>query len=317
MAERFHGIRLDGEPTLIVGWRKRNNRLEGRRLALHHDVVSVLRDICSKTLEDLASMTAVPYGPYAETEPGEEYLEVAYENVPSPEGDDTRRDSADLLQLANSLTVLPPIGIDALRAESFSFYGIAFEDSDAPTLFVRKANPKKSLEAGYRYFQYRDTLKRVEQPDLVLDDGIDVVLSSNTVYVLRPSSFRTLTNDVKFAASHVQQHVEDLVTGLKGHLAFQPSAAAALVAEGTRRVSLASRLRHAAESIGSLDLNAEKVTEALRRHAIDPATVLAPDGSFAFDASGVDVFLDLIEGRYFEQDFTNARVRADRFRSRR
>lgn len=318
----FRNIELKGNPKLVVGWRRWNNRLEARQVNLDEDVFPTLRRVCTQALANLSSMTAVPYGPYAEVEMGEEFLEISAKDVNvSKPGDEFEKkndqaEGADLLKLVSQIRQLDDVGAETLRATSFSFYGIAFEEPGTTVLFVRKANPRKSLEAGHKYFKYGDKLKRVDQPDLVLDDEIDVVLTTDTAFVLRSSAFRTLTNDVKFATNHVEEHVKNMFEVLKGTLDFDQKSREFLMEAGKGKISIALRIRRVSTSIAALKLDSEKITSALQKHSIDPSILLASDGSLDFDSEGVSIFLDLIEKRLYEGDFDGEHLRADRMRRR-
>ena len=56
-----------------------------------------------------------------------------------------------------------------------------------------------------RYFQYGDTLKRLEDPDLVVDDRIDIIITHDRVAVLDDRSFQTLFSDVGAAWVQIRE----------------------------------------------------------------------------------------------------------------
>jgi hypothetical protein len=60
----------------------------------------------------------------------------------------------------------------------------------------------------------------------------------------------------------------------------------------------------------------QKVREAITRHGEDPKTLLTDDDRFEFTEEQVGPFLDLLEGRWFEDDFSGERRRADRYSKR-
>jgi hypothetical protein len=63
-------------------------------------------------------------------------------------------------------------------------------------------------------------------------------------------------------------------------------------------------------------LKPSQVREHLTAHDIDPNRLVASDDSFSFGEDEVSTFLDALEGRYFEDDWTGEPRRADRFSTR-
>lgn len=306
-------VRLEGEPTMFIGWRLSNKRLEARRVSLHADTFAVLREIATGALEQLQEMEATPYSAYAHPEFGEEYVYLSTATasaVPAPRG-------LDLAQLCRSLESVQEVTAEDLQNLKFQFYGIAYGSGGDAVAFVRKSNPKKALQGGYKFFKFSGTLKRVENPDLVLEDSVDIVVTADTMAVLRAFSFETLAPDVNFSVSNVEQYVDDLVGALQGKLDVSSDSVEAIKSVSARKSSLVKRLKNAGALAATLDITSQSAQETVLRHGLGDLVSFDDSGKVVLAQESVEVFIDLIEGRLFEQDFTRSPARADRFRVRR
>lgn len=318
-------IVLSGSPTLFIGWRRWNKRLEARRISLHEDVHSSLLDLCQESLTNLANMSPVEYGPYVHPEFGEEYFcigldELHTKSAGSEAADETEPlttpEGADLLRLGANLESVDFMDAPEIKNQAFSFYGISWKLGEERYTFIRKSNPKRSLEGGARFFKFAGTLKTVDKPDFVLEDEFDMVVTNSLVAVMRPGSFNTLTADIGFAMKHVSEHVQDLGVAISGKIPLASSSLSAIEELAKRKMTVAKRLINVIGRIKVIDLNPDSVRKSLELHGIPSTLLLDNEDKFSFDSENVEIFLDLVEGRYFEQDFTGTPARADRFRAR-
>jgi hypothetical protein len=309
----WDGEHEEGDPTFIVGWKKWNGLVEARRIPVSTLVADELRTISTEGLRRLRELDPVEYSAYAEVDLGEEYLLLPADQLSRLAATADMSD-VGVVNVAALVDELPVMSAGDLAAQSLSFYGIGLLVGGEWTLFVRKANPRSVLNRGARFLKYEDTLKNMDRPDLTIDDEIDFVIRAGSAFVFRPSGFRMLTSDVKFATDRVEAHVDDIVARVTT-AGFSAGAVNALKSVGRRKSSVAGRLRRVADQASSLNLTVDTVSAALTTHGIDP-DILVSGGEFSFDEDAVSVFMDLVEGRLYEQDFTGERVRADRFRRR-
>lgn len=63
-------------------------------------------------------------------------------------------------------------------------------------------------------------------------------------------------------------------------------------------------------------LDAVSLRKIPRKHDVDPDLILDDNDHFSFDQEHVAVFFDAIECRYFEDDLSSERRRADRYSMR-
>lgn len=183
------------------------------------------------------------------------------------------------------------------------------------TGFVTKTDPARVVRHG-RFFQYRDALQTVETPDLILSDSVDFVVHRGIAGILKPTPFRMLFADVDVALGEVPRYVAATQQALAMSVPLTASAAVALEAVVSRRISYASRLRRLSERLAQLPITVESVRVAAQRHLDDSERLLNGDGHLEFGEAEVSVILDLLEGRLFEDDFSGEHRRADRYSSR-
>lgn len=338
----WSATRLDGDPRLILGWRRYGTRIAAARVDLHEDTFDTLTELCKKSLISLDAASSRTYEPYAQIEFGEEYFAIQVDELPTKKrprrqrSDSTTESAnasasdmevvevsskvavikADLLHILENVDNLEAMDAGNISTHNFNFYAICWKSDAGTTSFVRKSNPRKMLSHGNRYFQYGDTLKRVSQPDLVLDDWIDIVIHNDIVAVRAPEAFKVLMADVGVVLQDVPEYVDSVSSALLETVPLSPASQDALRRVAGRRTSLASRLHVLQERIHALDLDAKNIRAAAERHVDDVSLILDENDNFVFDDSSVPVFLDLVEGRLFEDDFTGERRRADRFSRR-
>lgn len=307
---RWAGIGLTGDPRLIVGRRPRAKHLQADRVELHQDTFPVLREIAHEALGALDRSTSRSYEPYAELEIGEEHFELDIA------GDETAdAPVADLTHLIRIADDLPSVDARNLAEQNNLFYAICWPSSAGATGFVTKTDPARAVRHG-RFFQYRDALRAVDTPDLILTDSADFIIHDGVAGILKPTPFRLLFADVDVALRDVPNYVAAAKLALAKTVPMTDSSAAALEAVVSRRTSYASRLRRLSGRLAGLELSVASVAAAAARHLDDPARLLNGDGQLDFGEDEVAVVLDLLEGRLFEDDFSGEHRRADRYSTR-
>jgi hypothetical protein len=160
------------------------------------------------------------------------------------------------------------------------------------------------LPAGYSFTQYSDTLRKTERPDFVLDAEVDIVQRGTEFAGLRPASFAAIMSDVGILLQRVPDYVKEVQAALKGHIPLSTSSAAALKSAVGGRTSFARRLSVLGDRLRSFELTPKSVRDSLRRHGLNPDDFLDSKDQFVFGEEHVPVILDVLEGRYFSDDFT-------------
>ena len=304
------GIDLSGDPRLVVGRRPRAKHLEAERVDLHQDTFPVLREIADAALGALGDTTRRSYEPYAELEIGEEHFELDVAgDVASDEP------VADLTQIVRVVDDLPSVDARNLSHQNNLFYAVCWPSDAGGTGFVTKSDPARAVRHG-RFFQYRDVLRAIDRPDLILSDSTDFVVHEGVAGILKPTPFRLLFADVDVALRDVPNYIAAAKLALATSVPLADAAAEALEAVVSRRTSYAARLRRLSGRLVQLPLTVESVRAAATRHLDDPELLLNGDGHLEFGEDEVAVVLDLLEGRLFEDDFSGEHRRADRYSTR-
>jgi hypothetical protein len=317
--EEWKGISLTREPRLLVGWREPHRRLDALRVKLHQDVFTQLAELCRPAVTKIQNYIERPYENFAELD-DEEYFwyphallpqNHSHEDAPTDEDD-----TADLVRLVKGVDGLPDATRDDLDDANYSFYSICWPHRDSMIGFVSRMNPVATLKPGVRYFQYGDAMTTTGRPDFALKDGSDLVIGADGTAILSPYSFQTLLGDVGISFDHVQKDMTIVRKVLAGTIGLTPGADEAILAEASRTRGMAKRLRLLPGRLEAISLDAGSLREILTKHNVDPDLILDDNDHFSFDQQHVAVFFDTIECRYFEDDLSSERRRADRYSTR-
>lgn len=319
---------LVGDPVLLLGWRE-GNRLHAATVPVHDQATPELREICSRAIDEINSRDERPYEQTAQLEANEQYFSIAIGDLPAPS---TRRRKhsqlvvdkklpEELDGLADALALIKAETLDQLHAGRlkqgrFTFYAIVWTQDGGRTAFVRKADPVKTIRQGAVFFRYGDQLKTVEKPDMALFATIDIVITPDRILALDQPAFQHLFSDIGLLLQDVPERVVEISDELAKAIPMTPAATAALLTRSKTRVSYASRLRQLVPRLKAGEFTPQKVREAITKHGEDPKVLLTDDDRFEFTEEQVGPFLDLLEGRWFEDDFSGERRRADRYSKR-
>jgi hypothetical protein len=323
-------IDFDRDPRMILGFRSRSRRLDGRRMDVHEDAFADLRTVCEPTADQLRAATARPYEPFAQLEPTEEYFRVEIDDLPQrppPRRRGRRQDdgnrtaahkdldgTADLVRLVRSVDQLEPLG--GLDDAAYTFYAICWPVDGGFVGFVKKHDPRRALTAGRRWFQYGDALRHAEPPDLVLESDIDIVVTSDFVATRNPTAFKHLLNDVQVVLAGVPADVKAVRRRLQRTMPLSGNAAKALEQAARQRVSYARRLNLLPDRIKAIQVDVAKLRKELQAVGVPAGRLLGADEGFDFGVDDVGVFLDVLEARYFDDRLGGERRRADRYSRR-
>ncbi|NIZ93499.1 hypothetical protein [Kineococcus rubinsiae] len=315
-------LRWDTAPRLIVGWRD-GASLAGGRVPLDENVLEDLREIARETLQQLQDSETREYEPNAALDQGEQHFTIPLADLPTQIAPTATAvagggavapspSTAAMLALTSTPDSLNSLHPSQLKQHSYLFYGLVFDTVGGETVtFVKKVDPAKSA-AGYRISLLgRDVLRRTPPPRLVLSHDIDLLITQQHVLVRRKPAFDRLFNDVKVALQDAPANIARTKTSLSGKVALSAAAETALTEVGTKRPTYATRLRALPDRIDILALTAQNVRDRLTAMG-NVHTDLLDGDEFSFDAKSVGLFLDLLEGRHFDDEWTGTRMKADR-----
>jgi hypothetical protein len=340
-------VDFEKDPHLVLGWRPMTRRLAAGRVPLRDDVFESLRQVAREALARLGSSRSRSYEPAAELEESEEHFVVPIGDLPPPQrpprrqrsartetgtaneagagtdehprvepGSDlggTLPDVADLVAIVRQVDDLESIDAGRLAEGSFLFYGIVLPGPAGHVGFVKKTDPVTTLRKGRAYFRYADALVTTARPDLMLYGDVDMVVGPTDIAVFRKSALDQLLSDVRVVLQDVPANVGLVGTSLAAKVPLTAAARDSLEEYCSTRPSLAARLRLLPARIDQIKLTPACVRKALRRHGEDPSLLVNGSGEFDFAGEGVRAFLDVAEGRWFEDEFSSERRRADRY----
>jgi hypothetical protein len=319
-------INFGGEdPRFLVGNRiAGGHELDAFRVEIRDDVFADFQSICQPVMQGLSTMASRQFEPWAELEVGEEYFSLATESLTFPASSAGASDSqagvASLIRAIRGVDSHTTVGPNGL-ADRYLYYAICWPCEGGFAGFVRKMNPRQVMERGRRFFQYSNALQSSPKPDMVLDDGVDCVVTPGRIAVLHAAAFRELASDVRFEIEHVGADVTSLSAGLPAGTTLPLAQTDMLARVGREKVSIARRLNRLPARLNEirkspLYKSVPKMRAMIRRHGVDPDTILTPAGDFVFSQDDVPIFMDLIEGRYYAEDWLRERRRADRYSKR-
>jgi hypothetical protein len=173
------------------------------------------------------------------------------------------------------------------------------------------------LRKGRAYFRYADALVATDRPDFMLYPDVDLVVGPSGIAAFHKKALNELLSDVRVVLQDVPANVGHVQTSLTLKVPLTSSARDSLQEFCSTRPSMAARLRTLSARIDAINLTPDLVREALQHHGEDPAILVNAAGEFDFSGEGVRVFLDIAEGRWFEDEFSSERRRADRYSVRR
>ena len=329
----WQDIQLGGDPHLILGRRQGKREIDAVLVDLHRNLFAEVREICERTLARLGETGPRAYEPNAEVERDEHHFVLGLDTLPEQPAPARRRSgqqreaqvsdeenpdrTAALVKALRSPGGLAPV--DAAHLSDFTaiFYSLAYQqDDDTWVHFIKKVNPRRILKKGWVWTQFSDVLQRSEAPAMVLESDVDVVLTSEILAGFSAYPIKTLFTDVYLVMRDVPDYIEHIASAISATMPLSETAKAALLTYVGKKVSVAARLYRLQERISTLDLKPDRVQESLIKHGFDPAQLIGTDGGFAFDETGASLFLDTVEGRFFEDDLTGEHRRADRFSTR-
>jgi len=317
--QQWQSLDLGGKPRMLVGRRKSSKRIQANQVELHRDLFDDVRGICQSILGELDRREPMPYAPFGAAS-GDDYMEIDVSGVPRRidhrKKDDGVGEPAALLALISQIDELDSLDAGELRSSAPTMYAFAFEGADGVVGFVRNTSPRRRVKPGYRYLRFENALRRMDPPDLSIDDEIDVVVTPSSIALLSVAAFNTLFGDVGVAFTQVPANTKVLADALAKCIPLSATSSKVLLDRCGRRLVDAKRLNHIAgerasalEGLGKAGLVKILGDRGLKR--------IVKQGRLEIDTETASEFLDAIEGRLFNDDVTGEERRADAYSPRR
>jgi hypothetical protein len=318
---RWSAVDLSSDPRLLLGRRKSSKKIDVHRVDVHQDLFVDLRAIAESAVDELLRREAKPYATFASMST-DDYFDVDVSDIPQRRDRRKKEEDPEAYEIATALAMIAEcdehntLTAEELRDSNPTLYAIVFEDEGEYIGFIRNRSPQRTVKPGLRYLQYGDTLRKVDPPDLAIDSDIDVVVAPDRCAVLTPSAFTTLFGDVRIPFQQVPNNIEVMAKAFEGTLPLSETSLAALGERCGTRVIDAKRLHHIVTQREDAlkGLGKDRMKDLLKERGLED--VLKPDG-LQLTTETVTDFLDLVEGRLFDDDVTGEERRADAYSPRR
>ncbi len=329
---KWGDVKLGKGVRLLLGWRDDEGDLDATPVQLSSDAAEEFRRTCIAFLKGIGSYERRQYDGEAALD-DEEYFAVPLaheEEEDEADGEDTNDGDAqggllfpEETVAASTLVTLVREAFerdDALTRDELNgtwlFFVVVTEQSGAsqPVGFVRQFNPNRGYSPGKFLTTYADKLKPVTDPVLNFDFSFDVVIGSGELAVFRTTGFERVFSDLNVAATKVPEHTDQIADAV-GVGISQESILYLKAACGVRP-RYAKRLRKIAQSKHLPKISSEAFKKALKRHGLPEDRFGSGKDLKISDPADIGPFLDLLEQRYYETDFTDEHKRADRSSAR-
>lgn len=318
--EQWAELELGTGLTLLLGWRPRPGEIDARPVQLSNPVAQEMRSACVEALGEVGERRRRIYSGLAAPE-SDEYLSFPLEQEDGNE--ETALPEDDLLTarllglVAGAFEDDDYLGRDDLQRERpWLFYVVVveLEDFDEPVGFVRQYNPRRGFKAGRLLTSFHDTLSRLEDPVLNFDFDFDLVVAPDELAILNTTAFQRVFADAAVAAAEVPGNVEQVTSELGVEL--EENAEQVVEDVCREKASLARRLRRIARLSHLEAVTPDRLREKAQEHGL-PADRFGTDDVVELkDEEDVRTFFDMLEQRYYEGDFTDEHLRADRISPR-
>ncbi len=323
-------LKLDKGTRLLLGWRDGRRDLDALPARMTSDVSKEVIAACESALRGMAQLDRRIYSGIPALEP-EQYLSLAIATgstgVVSDEADTLEKldgmmpeeaaATARLVELVNgTFDVDEWLTKDELALGSWLFYAIVVQlEEGGVAAFVRKYNPQRGLKAGrLRVAANGNTLARFDDPLFNFDFNFDLIIAPNEIAILNVTAFNSVFADIELAKIHAGEHVTTITSSVI--VSLSAPSEALFRKECEERASLANRARRLAHADYLNRVTPAALRDALQRHGMS-ADRLGKTKVRLTNREDVEVFLDLVEGLYYEADFTGEARRADRYSVRR
>jgi len=320
-------LKLGNGVRLLLGWRDGRRDLDARPVRISTDIATAMIAACRRSLDGVATLDRRIYSGIPALE-HDQYLSLTITASDAGTPDNNANDqlqtegmlpeeaaaTGQLLQVVDGAFEADDwLTKDELAGGSWLFYVVVVDlDDDGAIAFVRKYNPQRGLKAGRLQVAARgNTLTRFDHPLFNFDFDFDLIIAPDEIAIFNVTAFNSVFADIELAKIHVSEHVATMTTGLA--LNLTSTAEALLRKECETRVSLANRVRRLAHLNYLGSVTRATLRDALDRHQMPRDRLGSAQKVRLATRADVEVFFDLVEGLYYEADFTGEGRRADRF----
>lgn len=316
--ELGEGIRL------LLGWRDDESNLQARPVKLSGEAVAKFRETCGWALSGMKDRERRVYDGEAALDEGQ------YFSIPmAPDGDDQEADKGgdaeeqplfgeEAVAAADVVTIVrgaferdDELSGDELSGTWLFFLVVAeLKEEQSPIGFVRQINPHRGFAPGRFPTIYSDRLEPLDRPVLNFDFEFDVIIAPDELAVLRTTGFERVFSDLEVAIQKAPEHATAVVGSLG--LSLTDDSAQFFKETCSARPRHAKRLRKIAQAPHLKDITRESLEQALVKHGLPKERFGDSEQLELSEAADVAAFLDMLEQRYYETDFTDEHRRADR-----
>jgi hypothetical protein len=326
----WEDLLINSDPQLILGRRQGTREIEAVVVDLHQGLFRELGDTCGRFLEELAATSPRAYEPNAAVDRDDQHFILELDEVPEQPAPSSRRrraqdmdeqDNRDrtaaLVRTLRAPGRLEQIDASRLRGFKAMFYAIAYQQPDGSWIhFIKKVDPRRILKPGLMWTHFGTSLRKIDAPDMVIESSIDVLLTQDRLAGFSGTVIRNLFTDVHLAVRDVPTYVANIVTSLGSEMIIDDASREVLCRAAGKKISFAMRLYALQHTLDNMEMKPDMVRDVLTAHGVDHAQLLDSDGRFSFEEKAVGIFIDVMEGRYFESDWSGELRRADRFSTR-
>jgi hypothetical protein len=302
-------IDVSGAISLVIARRSGKN-FKGYRIAMHTDVEAELRTICNNTLASLSGRTGVAYSDDLALD-----VENQYMVVPSTMLVAHRPESRRGRRAADAPAEPPQIEVDAgarkvlteasslqelhaseLKNQSFVFYAaVVGDEPDHRVAFVDKWNPYKAGMSGQLTTFFGDRLRRIDGPLLVFERSFDMVVTDDTIAVLKARSFEEVFRDIDFMVDRIPVWSGAAVIALP----LDDETAARFQVLSAAGGRFAKQLRGMYErGVFELTITTTKLRAEMTRQRLDADRYIV-EGKLSLDDNDIPIVLKLIDEKLY------------------
>lgn len=293
--------------TLAVGWVS-GTKTKLAKVTIGQDVAVALADVADQAVANLGERAAERWAPDALVT-AETYLVLPAEQVGDrPVLARTVDQYGVFLNALQAASALPVLSATAIPAAQMSFYALVVGDTpEHRTVFIRRLNPRRSLQAGRIFGVYRDVLTRVEEPLFAFDHQVDLVVNEGTVAVLSQTAFAAFFRDQDALMAQAPAWGSALAVPLP----FAEGSIDLLVAKAQRDSRLRTRLEAAATSGVLANVTLGDLTQALPEFGLAPDDFVT-DGHIVVTEENAHDLLQVLNEDLFQGRFSHTPYRVDR-----
>jgi len=327
MTAYWNTLNLAGDPILVVGLRPKT-KLVGFRITVDKSVHPHLRKIADDAIELVKQRSDIAYTPYVEPA-GDEYLRLAPSSLTVTKTTTTasgitsqKQQTAQLLEIIRHADTLPALGAKALtqRLDEFVLQAVCLHAGTEVVGFVTKGNAGRVIKRSaipLGLDDNNDRFKKISRPEVILDSDTHAIIAPAEIAILNATQFQFLVGDIGLVEEYGPEQVKVIATSFRSRgVTLSTATATALGTQAKGSVQLAKRLDAFNERVLHLDVSRINDGKGFTQQGLNKADFVNKNGEIECVPERVVELLDALEGRFFDDGFSDEHRRADRFRKR-